>query len=53
MIPLLDIVGLGLFRFGTGAGQSLFGALVLLPIVWLATAPACAISSPACCSAPR
>ena len=38
VIPMVDIIGFGLFRFGTGAGQSLFSTLVLLPIVWLATA---------------
>ena len=39
VIPMVDIVGLGLFRAGTGAAHSMFGALVLLPVVWLATAP--------------
>ncbi|GAA1798557.1 PAS domain-containing sensor histidine kinase [Leucobacter iarius] len=39
LIPMIDIVGLGLFRAGTGGAHSMFGALVLLPVVWLATAP--------------
>ena len=39
LIPMLDIVGFGLFRAGTGAGQSLFATLILIPVVWLATAP--------------
>ncbi len=38
LVPMIDIVGLGLFRAGTGGAHSLFGALVLLPVVWLATA---------------
>lgn len=38
LIPMIDIVGLGLFRAGTGGPHSLFAALVLLPVVWLATA---------------
>lgn len=39
LVPMIDIVGLAFFRFGTGAGQSIFSALLLLPVVWLATAP--------------
>ncbi|MEV8251808.1 ATP-binding protein [Microbacterium sp. NPDC076768] len=39
LIPMVDIVGLGLFRAGTGGSSSLFGALILLPAVWLAAAP--------------
>lgn len=39
LIPMIDIVGLGLFRAGTGGSSSLFGALILLPVVWLAAAP--------------
>ncbi|WP_416445684.1 sensor histidine kinase [Leucobacter sp. HNU] len=38
LVPMIDVVGLGLFRAGTGGAHSLFGALVLLPVVWLATA---------------
>ncbi len=39
LIPIVDIVGLGLFRTGTGGATSLFSSLVLLPVVWLAAAP--------------
>ncbi|KJQ55032.1 sensor histidine kinase [Microbacterium sp. SA39] len=39
LVPLIDIVGLGLFRTGTGGAASLFSSLVLLPVVWLAAAP--------------
>ncbi|MFE7197323.1 sensor histidine kinase [Microbacterium oxydans] len=39
LIPIVDIIGLGLFRTGTGGATSLFSSLVLLPVVWLAAAP--------------
>lgn len=39
MIPMIDILGLGLFRAGTGGAASIFSSLVLLPVVWLAAAP--------------
>jgi len=39
LVPLADILGLGLFRAGTGAGASMFGVLLLLPIVWIASKP--------------
>jgi signal transduction histidine kinase len=39
LVPMIDIVGLGLFRAGTGGASSLFGSLVLLPVVWIAAAP--------------
>lgn len=39
LVPLIDIVGLGLFRTGTGGATSLFGSLVLLPVIWIAAAP--------------
>lgn len=39
LVPLADIIGLGLFRAGTGGATSMFGALLLLPIVWLASKP--------------
>lgn len=38
-VPMIDIVGLGLFRAGTGGPASLFSSLVLLPVVWIAAAP--------------
>ena len=39
VIPMVDILGLGMFRAGTGGVGSLFSSLVLLPVVWLAAAP--------------
>ncbi|MEU4016692.1 ATP-binding protein [Microbacterium sp. NPDC028030] len=39
LVPMIDIIGLGLFRAGTGGASSIFGSLVLLPVVWLAAAP--------------
>ena len=39
LIPMIDIVGFGLFRAGTGGAQSIYGALVMIPVVWLATGP--------------
>jgi signal transduction histidine kinase len=36
VIPLLDFLAIGTFRAGTGALQSLFGAMVVLPVVWVA-----------------
>ncbi len=39
LVPMIDIIGLGLFRTGTGGVHSLFGSLILIPVVWLATAP--------------
>lgn len=39
LVPMVDIIGLGLFRAGTGGAASLFGSLVLLPVIWIAAAP--------------
>jgi signal transduction histidine kinase len=39
LIPMADMLGLGLFRAGTGGAGSLFAGLILLPIVWIAAAP--------------
>ena len=39
LVPIADLIGLGLFRAGTGASTSLFSVLILLPIVWLASRP--------------
>ncbi|MEL4317872.1 ATP-binding protein [Leifsonia sp. YIM 134122] len=36
-LPLTTLMGFGLFRVGTGGAASLFGALIILPIVWIAT----------------
>lgn len=38
-VPVVSILALGLFRAGTGGAGSLFGILVLLPIVWIASLP--------------
>jgi len=38
LVPMIDIVALGLFRSGTGGAASLFGGFILLPVVWLASA---------------
>jgi signal transduction histidine kinase len=39
MIPIIDILSIGLIRAGTGGAQSLFTSLVLLPVIWIAAAP--------------
>ncbi|PZQ89086.1 MAG: PAS domain-containing sensor histidine kinase [Leifsonia xyli] len=39
LVPLADIVGVGLLRAGTGGAGSLFGAILLLPLVWAASKP--------------
>ncbi|MFS0852801.1 ATP-binding protein [Microbacterium sp. 179-I 3D4 NHS] len=39
MIPIIDILSIGLLRAGTGGSQSLFTSLVLLPVIWIAAAP--------------
>ena len=39
LIPMADIIAFGLFRTGTGGTSSLFGSLLLIPVVWLAAAP--------------
>jgi signal transduction histidine kinase len=36
IIPILDLVALGLFRSGTGGGTSPFSSLIILPVVWIA-----------------
>jgi signal transduction histidine kinase len=37
LIPLADLAAIGTFRAGTGGIVSLFGAMVILPVVWIAT----------------
>jgi signal transduction histidine kinase len=37
IVPLIDLVAIGMFRAGTGGILSLFGATVILPVVWIAT----------------
>lgn len=39
LVPMADIIAFGLFRTGTGGTSSLFGSLLLIPVVWLAAAP--------------
>lgn len=38
VIPMVDIMGFGMLRAGTGGTASLFTSLILLPVVWLASA---------------
>ena len=39
LVPMIDIIAFGLLRNGTGGTSSLFGSLLLIPVVWLAAAP--------------
>lgn len=39
LIPMIDILGLGAIRAGTGGPASLFSSFVLLPVIWIAAAP--------------
>jgi len=39
LVPMIDVIALGFFRVGTGGIASLFGGFVLVPVVWLASAP--------------
>ncbi len=39
LIPMIDILAIGLLRAGTGGASSLFSSLVLLPVIWIAAAP--------------
>ncbi|MDF1479564.1 ATP-binding protein [Leifsonia sp. H3M29-4] len=38
LVPVIDLIGIGAFRAGTGGGASAFSALILLPVVWIAVA---------------
>src|SRR5690606_25578861 len=38
-VPLLTMLGFGMFRAGTGGSQSLFSALIILPVLWIAASP--------------
>ncbi|CAN5209754.1 hypothetical protein BH09ACT5_BH09ACT5_18330 [soil metagenome] len=38
LIPVIDLLGLGAFRAGTGGTASLWTAIIILPVVWLAAA---------------
>lgn len=35
LIPALDLVGIGLFRAGTGGFDSVFQSLLILPVIWI------------------
>ena len=37
LIPLLDLIGIGAFRAGTGGAGSLFASVLILPVVWIAS----------------
>lgn len=37
LVPAIDLLGLGAFRAGTGANASLFAALLILPVIWMAS----------------
>lgn len=39
LVPMVDIIAFALFRAGTGGPASIFGSLLLIPVVWLAAAP--------------
>lgn len=39
LVPIIDLLGIGALRAGTGAASSLFSSLVLLPVIWIAAAP--------------
>lgn len=39
LIPVVDILGIGVLRAGTGGAGSLFSSLVLLPVIWIAASP--------------
>lgn len=36
IVPIIDLFGIGAFRAGTGGVTSLFAALIVLPVVWIA-----------------
>ncbi len=39
LVPAVDFVAVGLLRFGTGDGASVFTAIVVLPVIWVAANP--------------
>jgi signal transduction histidine kinase len=39
VIPLIDLLAIAFYRVGTGAAASIFGALLILPVVWIASEP--------------
>ena len=38
-VPLLDFVAIGAFRTAPGGGASIFGAIIVLPVLWVAAEP--------------
>jgi signal transduction histidine kinase len=36
IVPVIDLVAIGSFRAGTGGIASMFGAMIVLPVVWIA-----------------
>jgi PAS domain S-box-containing protein len=36
LVPVIDFMAIGTFRAGTGDTMSLFGAMIVLPVVWIA-----------------
>lgn len=39
VIPFIDLFAIGLLRMGTGGTTSLFGGLIILPVIWIASQP--------------
>lgn len=39
LVPMIDLLGIGALRAGTGGATSMLGSLVLLPVIWIAAAP--------------
>lgn len=37
IIPLIDLLGIGAFRVGTGGSASMFSVLMVLPVIWIAS----------------
>lgn len=39
VVPIGDFIAIGLLRFGTGDTQSVFLAIIILPVIWIAAGP--------------
>ncbi len=39
VVPAIDLVAIGVLRFGAGVGETAFSALIILPMLWLAAEP--------------
>lgn len=37
IVPAIDLLAMGFFRAGTGSASSLFAALIILPVIWIAS----------------